>query len=73
MRCLRSTLIQVRYYNSLYIIANIYSLASININKSEHHIVKFSIEKTAFQLGDTIRGLFDFSESNTTCHQVRLL
>lgn len=48
----------------------IYYLASINISKGEHHIVKFSIEKTAFQLGDTIRGLFDFSESNTTCQQV---
>lgn len=50
--------------------ANVIYVASINISKGEHHIVKFSIEKTAFQLGDTIRGLFDFSESNTTCQQV---
>lgn len=61
-----------RQYAIIYFVLISYYIASINISKGEHHIVKFSIEKTAFQLGDTIRGLFDFSESNTTCQQVHM-
>jgi hypothetical protein len=43
---------------------------SININKAEHHLVKFSMDKTIFQPGDILRAVFDFSNGVIPCYQV---
>jgi hypothetical protein len=43
---------------------------SININKAEHHLVKFSMDKTIFQPGDILRAVFDFSQGVIPCYQV---
>jgi len=46
---------------------------SININKGQHRLVRFSIEKTVFQLGDVIKGIFDFTENVIPCYQVSVI
>eukprot|EP01121_Diplochlamys_sp_Union-15-3_P015846 TRINITY_DN5300_c0_g1_i1.p1 TRINITY_DN5300_c0_g1~~TRINITY_DN5300_c0_g1_i1.p1 ORF type:complete len:412 (-),score=55.19 TRINITY_DN5300_c0_g1_i1:30-1118(-) len=46
---------------------------SININKGEHRLVRFSVEKTVFQLGDVIKGTFDFAENVIPCYQISAL
>jgi hypothetical protein len=43
---------------------------SININKGDCTIVKFTIDKTIYQLGDVVKGILDFSENKTQCYQV---
>jgi hypothetical protein len=43
---------------------------SININKNESLIVKFTVNRTVFQLGDDIKGIFNFCDSKSACYQV---
>jgi hypothetical protein len=44
---------------------------SINISKEEKQLVKFSINKLAFRLGEVVKGTFDFSIGTIPCFQVR--
>ena len=44
--------------------------ASYNISKGREHIVRFALDKTAYQLGEVIYGAFDFSNATTKCVQV---
>jgi hypothetical protein len=43
---------------------------SIEISRARRHVAQFTINRTAFQLGDVIVGQFDFSRANTSCYQV---
>jgi hypothetical protein len=43
---------------------------SIEISRARRHVAQFTINRTAFQLGDVIVGQFDFSRATTSCYQV---
>jgi hypothetical protein len=43
---------------------------SIEISRTRRHVAQFTINRTAFQLGDVIVGNFDFSRATTACYQV---
>jgi hypothetical protein len=45
-------------------------LVSANISKEADLLVKFSVNKTVFTLGDVIKGTFDFSQGTIPCYQV---
>jgi hypothetical protein len=43
---------------------------SIEISRTRRHVAQFTVNRTAFQLGDVIVGNFDFSRATTACYQV---
>jgi hypothetical protein len=43
---------------------------SIEISRARRHVAQFTVNRTAFQLGDVIVGQFDFSRASTSCYQV---
>ena len=42
-----------------------------NISKETDLLVKFSVNKSVFTLGDVIKGTFDFSQGTIPCYQVK--
>lgn len=44
--------------------------ASYNISRGKDHIVRFALDKTAYQLGEVIYGALDFSAATSKCLQV---
>lgn len=48
-------------------------LVTMDITSEQQHLVKFSINKTSFLLGDSIRGFFDFTDAEVTCYQVIII
>lgn len=42
-----------------------------NITTGNYYVCRFSLKSTAFQIGDTILGVFDFSKTNVSCTKVQ--
>jgi hypothetical protein len=47
-----------------------YITVTIQISKGPDKLVSFTIGKIAYQLGETVSGTFDFSNSAVPCYQV---
>jgi hypothetical protein len=46
-------------------------LVSVNITNHSHHIVQFSISKTAYELGECVECFFNFANFELPCYQAR--
>lgn len=45
-------------------------LDSVNIKKGSHHLMKITLDKSSFYLGETIQVNFDFTNSTIKCFQI---
>lgn len=64
------TICEEKSYSGIRFLPISYSLVSMNVNIAQTHLLKLSLNKAVYHLGDPVRGIFDFTDAEKRTYQI---